>query len=274
MLGLTLVRSTLHKGLRSLAGSILVIMFLASCVSNKKYVYLQKDDLKVPLDYNKPVRTYQTMETSYLLQPNDLISVRFESLTPDEFDFLSNGKEGQQQTNLTPNNALILGELIDKEGYIKFPVIGKFHAAGLSIFQAQDSLQKVAEIFLDSPIVRVRLLNFRFTVLGEVTKEGTIVLNNNNVTILEALGWAGGLGELADKSKIKLLRQNNGITEVHYVNLLDESFINSPIYFCHQNDILIVPPLRQRPFRKYFGQNFALVASAVSILLLSINLSK
>ncbi|MEX1241462.1 MAG: polysaccharide biosynthesis/export family protein [Cyclobacteriaceae bacterium] len=251
-----------------------VLIFLGSCVSNKKVVLLQNRDVNTKgLPKDSIVRTYAIDTFNYKIQPNDILSVRFQSLTPEEFDFFA--PENLQQVGLNlAQGGYVMGELVDEEGQIPFPVLGKVKVEGLTVFEIQDMLQSIADDYLESPIVKVRLLNFRVTVLGEVAKEGTVTLLNNRVSMLEALGMAGGLGELADRGNIKLIRQKGGQTEIQYLNLLDENFFNSPYYYVYQNDVLIVPPLPQRPFRRYFGTNLSLVVSTISLLLLAINLTR
>ena len=253
------------------------VLLLFSCVPNRKILFLQKKgelDKKAQAN-DTTVRDYTIEDFSYKVQTHDIISVRYQSLTAKQFDFL----EGQAQQNISANlgaigGALLIGDLVDERGEIPVPVVGKIKVAGLTVFQIQDTLQLLANRYLEGPIVKVRLLNYRITILGEVNKESAITLGNNRVSIMEAIGLAGGLTDLADRSSIKVIRQTNTKAEVHYVNLLEEDFMKSPYYYVRQNDLIIVPPLRQRPFRKYFSQNLSLFLSAVSVVLLVVTLTR
>lgn len=255
------------------------LFVLSACVTNKKFVYLQKDDVNPSngeLIKDTVVREYDVRPYEYKIQPNDLISVQFESLTSEEYDFLNlrQGANNMGGSITQGGSALLIGELVDNEGMISFPFLGKVKVSGMSVFLAQDTLQLIANKYLESPIVKVRLLNYRVTLLGEVNKEGTVTFTNNRVNMLEAIGLAGGLTDLADKANIKLIRQIDGRTEIAYINLLDENFIGSPYYYVHQNDVLITGALKQRPYRKYFSQNLSLVLSSLTLLLLAVSLQQ
>lgn len=252
-----------------------LILVFFSCVPNRKIIYLQKK--KGGETKNQPhdsvVRSYKLGDFDYRLQMNDIILVRYQSLTEEDFDV----QPGQTQTaggGAVSIGALSRGELVDDHGEIPMQVVGKVKVSGLTVFQAQDTLQKLANRFLESTIVKVRLLNYRATILGQVVQEGTITFQENRVSLLEAIGLAGGLSDLADRSNIKIVRQVNSKTEVSYVNLLEEDFMKSPYYYVHQNDLIIVPPLKQRPLKMYFSQNVSIFLSAVSLVVLVLTLSR
>ncbi len=250
----------------------LLSAIISSCVTNKKVQYAQKNDVnKKDLPKDSVLRSYQPAPFDYKIQPNDALYIRFASLTTEEFDFFK--EANALASGGGARNYAVTSELVDPDGNILFPVVGKVKVSGLTVFEIQDLLQKTADQYLDSPVVKVRLVNFRFTVLGEVIAEGTTTTFNNRINILEAIGLAGGLGELADRSNIKIIRQRDGVTEVGYIDLLSEDIIQSPYYYMNQNDVLIIPPLKQRPFRKYFGQNLSLFVSSLSLLLLVITVS-
>lgn len=249
-------------------------ILFSACVSNRKFTYLQKGDVnKTDLPKDSVVRNYTVNEFDYKIQPQDILSVRFESLTPREYDFFV--QEGNQQNmSIMAGGALIMGELVDEKGEIPLPVVGKVKVAGLNVFEIQDMLQTIAVQYMESPVVKVRLINFRITILGEVNREASLNLGNNRVTMMEAIGFSGGLTDIADKQNVKLIRQKGGKLEIVYLNLLDEQFITSPYYYVHQNDVLVVPSLRQRPYRRYLGQNLGLIISSVSLILLIYNLTQ
>ncbi len=260
---------------------ILILLLLISCVGCvpiNKLVYLQKDDLKkrdFPRD--SVLRSHALIFNEYKIQPLDMLTINFETLSDesDQFDFLSklNPRMGSNMPNGGQGNVQN-GIFVNTDGEIEYAVLGKIKLAGLTIFQAQEKIREVASKYMPDVIVRVRMLNFRFTVLGEVNGEKTLTSMNPRVTMMEAIGMAGGLSELADRKTIKVIRQKGTITEVHYINLLDEKFIESPYFYVQQNDLIIVPPLKQRTFRRYFTTNLAIVTTAISFGLLIYTLTK
>jgi polysaccharide export outer membrane protein len=253
---------------------LLLLFAAASCISNRQYTLLQKGDVnRKALRTDTTVRAYYIDSFYYKIQPNDILSISFESRASKEWDVFNTRHVGNLGL-MQAGNPLLAGELVDERGEISLPVLGKVPVAGLSVFQIQNKLQTLADRFVESPIVKVRLLNFRITVLGEVKSSGAFTLMNNRVNMLEAIALAGGFSDLADRESVKLIRQNGMVIQVQYLNLLDEKFIESPYFYVHQGDILLVPPLRQRPFRTYFGPNLALLVSVVSVALLTYNIVK
>ncbi len=142
---------------------LLLVLLGTSCVTNKKYQMLQKDDVnKSMLPDDSVMRDYAVTNFEYHIQSNDILSVRFESLTSKEYDFLTRTIDPAAQ-NAFVGGALLLGDLVDENGEIPFPVVGKVKVAGLSVFEAQEHLQKIANQYLEAPVVKVRLLYYRIT---------------------------------------------------------------------------------------------------------------
>lgn len=247
-----------------------VALMLGSCVPNRKLVYLQNDDVKkrdLPVD--TIVRKHDLKIAEYTIQPLDLLYIRIESLTAEDYDFISKLYPlSQSGTASATGNQSINGFLVDNKGFIEFPAVGKVEFGGLTVFEAEQRLQTVFAPFLKNPVVRVRLLNFRFTVLGEVTQEGQIISQNTRVTILEAIGMSGGLTDMADRSKVKIVRQAGSESQIFYVNLLDENMLAYENLYVKQNDLIVVPALRQRPYQTYFSSNLGIFLSLASVLLL------
>ncbi|MEQ8924237.1 MAG: polysaccharide biosynthesis/export family protein [Fulvivirga sp.] len=252
-------------------GLLIITGIISSCVSNKKITFLQ-----VPTEFDEEfeldtvLRDYSQSYKLYKIQSEDILSVSIKSITDDEYNIFKENQNLNQQGNL--NAAALNGYLVDDNGEIEFPVVGKVKVAGRTISEIEELIHINVNPYLTNPAVRVRLLNFRVTILGEVNSEGVVDIFNNQASIFEVIGRAGGLTDLAKRNEIKLIRKEGEHVGVSYINLLDENLIKSPYYYLQNNDILIVEPLKQRPFRKYFGPNLALIISSISVLLLTFNL--
>lgn len=263
--------------LRNIGYLLLVLALLASCVPNKKVLYLQKGDVnKNIVEKDTVVRKHEMVINEYKIQPLDMLNIQFETLSEDNnaFDFLDKlapqAMGGGGQGNVLALN----GIFVNPEGYVAYPVLGKIKVAGLTIFEAEREIGKVAAQYVPDVVVRVRMLNFRFTIMGEVIAgERVLIANNPRLTIMEAIGLAGGLSDLADRSNVKIVRQKGEVAEIVYVNLLEEEFIESPYFYVQQNDVIIVPPLKQRPFRRYFVQNLGILSTTISFAALIITLA-
>ncbi len=262
--------------IRKLLLATLFAITIFSCVPNKKILYLQEEtDLYGPAPKDSVLRVYNIDDYEYHLQHEDALSIQISTLTPKEYDFFSQGlpQSSGNTSNSRQGSGAIYGYLIDKNGEIEFPVVGKVKFAGLTIYEAENMVQEMAKEYLEEPVAKVRLLNFRYTVVGETGDGGeTVTTYNNRLSMMEAIGLAGGFGELADLQNVKVIRQHENMAEIHYVNLLEEGFISSPYYYVHPNDIIVVPPLKQRTFRRYFGQNLGLIVSSLSLFILVLNL--
>lgn len=254
--------------IRNITLFILLAILFASCVGNKRLVYLQKDDLHENQPKDTVLREYDLTYHDYKIQPQDILSVQFKSITEEDFDIFSEfGMGGGSLGGGGAGMVALRGELVDPNGQIGFPVVGKIKVQGMTVFEVQDTLQSIAAQYVEDPVVKVRLLNYRFTVLGEVNGEGVVTTQNTRITFMEAIGMAGGLTELASRDNVKVIRQKGDKAEIFYVNLLEEEFLESEKFYVYQNDIIIVPPLQQRPIRRYYSQNLSLLLSSVSAVL-------
>ena len=249
-----------------------LISFSTACVTNKQATYFQNNDLyQENVKEDSIYRTYKRAAFDYKLQPFDVLSLKFTSLTSEELNIF---KREQSETTMQGQGdaVLLAGYMIDKDGNLFFPVVGAVNVAGLTLNQVQDRLTAMASEYLEDPVVEVKILNYRFTILGEVNNEGTHTTFNYAISIPEALGLSGGLTDLGDRDNIKIIRKSGNTTEVLYVNLLQENFFGQENIFIHPNDIIVVPPLKQRPFRNYFSQNLSVFTSSLSVFLVGMNL--
>ena len=201
--------------MRKLIALSIIAFAVISCVPNRKLAYLQYGN-----EYREPetivrdslIRKYETGEFAYRLQPNDLLDIKISTMTPLVYNPFTDADRSLipgQQTNNT-NDPLrqvqSTGYYVEPDGTLNLPIIGKIMVNGYSIGQAEDTLEAHVAKYLERPVVRIKVQNFRFTVMGEVTNESTITTGENYLTLLQAVALAGGPSEFGDMSRVKVLR--------------------------------------------------------------------
>jgi len=226
-----IVRSIINKMLLVLAFGV----FLASCASVEKARYFNDT---YPSQYPLVDENLDP-----IIQKADILGITISSLNPDAntiFNINNTTPAGYFSTN---SNAMSpVGYLVDPEGVITFPMLGRLQAAGLTKQQFTDSLTLAlsSRKLLVDPIVNVRILNFRVTVLGEVGRPQVVSVANERISLLEAIGMAGDLTLTARRENVLLIREEGNKKVTRRINLNDESLFRSPYYFLKNNDIIYV----------------------------------
>ena len=149
---------------------------------------------------------------------------------------------------------------------IFLPVIGKLHVAGLTLDEAREMIQKRASNVFNNVTVECKLLSFKFTVIGEVKAPGTYVNYNNYLTVLEAIGRAGGIGDYGRRDKVLVVRSDNGGTKTYNISLQSKELLSSEAYFLLPNDVVIVEPQRKKIFNLNLSTYSFIVTSVTSAI--------
>lgn len=146
----------------------------------------------------------------------------------------------QQRNNVDP---VTQGYLVDARGYIEYPNLGEIYVKGLTRGELKDKLEDLLIQYVENPVVKVRFLNFQIFVQGEVGRPGVFQFQDENVTILEAISYAGDFTDFANREKVLVIRERNGQREYAELNLLSTEIYDSPFLYLEQNDVIYVEPL-------------------------------
>lgn len=154
--------------------------------------------------------------------------------------------------------------VIDNNGQVDLPVIGKVAVSGLTVREAEEKLKAAATDYLKSPRISVKLLSFNYTVIGEVEKQGSFNATEPRVNILEAIGQAGGLTENANRASVRIIRNENDTARIYRVNLLEDNTLLSPNYYLKPNDVVLIDPLKSNAVRQNRTATIGLIISVIS----------
>jgi polysaccharide export outer membrane protein len=146
----------------------------------------------------------------------------------------------------TGGNDAQVNFLVDREGYIEMPGIGSIKLSGLTVIEARDSIRNRLKPYIKDPVVIVRYGQFRFTVLGEVRAPGTFNLSEERISLLEAIGMAGDLTNYANRSKVMVIREEEGLRSYGILNLQSTEIFRSPYFYLRPNDVIYIEPTKDK----------------------------
>lgn len=249
---------------------LFVAVLLASCVPQKKIKYLQKLQAKDTTSFSANNRN-----ANYQIQVKDNLYIRVFALDEKAFLFF-NKQSGTGSYNDFANDASIYlnSYSVNSEGNIDFPIVGKVFVRDLTVDQVKTILQQLIGEYLKETTVVVKMVNFRVTMVGEIMRPGEFTIYKDDLNLFEAISLAGDMTEFANRTKVTLIRQINGGSQVHYLDLTSETILSSPYYYLQPNDIVYISPLGYK--RWGLGSTFpwAIVLSSITTALLLINYIK
>ncbi len=242
--------------------SIFAIAVLSSCASKKDIVYFQDEPLSETSQIDNSFQlTYKT---------NDILTIDVSSIEPAAvmpFNLAPVSYANSTSTNLNANgNVLRQTYLVDSEGNIEFPVLGTIHIAGMTRAEATEMLKEQLREYVKDAIVNIRLINFTVTVLGEVNRPGTYTVQDERISLSEALGLAGDLTIYGKRDNVFLIREINGEKKYAKFDLTTINVVNNPVYYLSQNDVVYVEPNGSRVRQASYNQTTPVIISAIATL--------
>jgi len=258
-----------------------LVVFATSCISNKRITYLQNlpDNTPIELDEFIP---FAEVDYEYILQPFDIVEIDFATSDPELIEAFSfqysqsvGGMGGSGGGGSGSDPLYFRGYSIDQKGDVEVPKLGKINIAGLSEEKAKEKVQvEINKFFKEEIYVKLRIAGIRYTTLGEFNSVGVSVIYKNRATIFDALANSGETTLLGKKNKLFIIRQYDGGTKIHQINLNDRALLASPFYFIQPNDILYLEPMNIRQFGNAdnLTSSLALFAGLLASALLIINL--
>lgn len=248
--------------MKYLSLTILLLLIFSSCSTKNQLVYLKDSDkngMNAQIDFTAIKNT---------IEVGDILKIDVQTIVPEAaipYNKITTYNVSSQNLDVLK----LEGYLVDNSNMINYPVLGKISVDGLDENELESVITQLLleGNHLTNPTVKVRRVNSKFTVLGEVSRPGTYSYYDKNLNLFQALGYAGDLTIDGKRKGIKLVREENGIRKVHSIELTKADLLNSPYYYIKNNDVIIVNPSFSKVKSAGFIGSPASVASIASLLL-------
>ena len=231
---------TLFKMMKNLIYYLILLLTMFSCKPKENMVYMEKEKNIAESKINQAVFYGAHIQSGDVL---DIKVTAFDENAVRPFNLYSmNNSTSPGQMNGQTAQLAPQGYLVDNEGFIYFPVLGKLYIKGMTLAQLRADLEKRLLTYLAEPLVSIKQLNFNITVLGEVKKPGQYTNPSDKITVLQALGLAGDMTDYGNRTNVKLIREEEGVSKTYVIDFTDKNITSSPYYYMQQNDVLYVEP--------------------------------
>lgn len=231
-----------------------------SCATKKEIIYFQDAET---LNDKLSEQSFEP-----IIENNDILYVAISSM--DEAVLTPFKRNTGLEGNVANSNAGLQGYLVNVDGSINFPVIGNIPVAGKTRGQVKEQLKAELSEYITDVVVDVRIMNFKITVIGEVNAPGVYTIDDERVTLPQALGLAGDLSEDGKRENIMVIREIDGKQQVAHVDLTKTDFFSSPYYFLKQNDVIYVEPSLKGVKKSGFIPDIPALLSLFTIVLSSV----
>src|SRR5690606_22980704 len=231
---------------------VLGLAFLTSWASREDIVYFQ----------GTPGETFAA-NYSPTLQPDDQLVITVSGMAIEAtkpFILTNYYYQSQDETRR-------LTYLIDENGEIDYPILGKIKLSGLSRIEAMELLKQKLSEYIIGPGVNIEIVNFKVTVLGEVNRPGTFQVDNERITVLEALGLAGDLTINGVRKNVMVIRETPEKKEFYHLDLTSGDIVNSPVYYLKQNDVVYVEPNKAQINSSTYSRNTSIIISVAGLII-------
>jgi polysaccharide export outer membrane protein len=242
--------------MKKISPFLLIILMVSGCTSTKQLSYLDN----LPETAEPQYFLYEIPD--YKVQYRDILYIDVKVLSPE--GKIENVLQGN--TNISMNylqnesSQYLIGYNVDKEGNILLPVIGKISVGGKILKDIRIIVQEKIDSVFNHAFVDVKLLSFKFTVLGEARNPGTFINYNDYLTVLEAIGRAGGIGDYGRRDRVLVVRSSPSGPVTYRIDLQDKAILSSEAYFLMPNDVVIIEPEKH----KIFNMNLPTISFALS----------
>jgi len=232
----------------------IVFSLFTSCASKKNIVYFQGtlNEIEQMAEFYSPK-----------IQPDDMLVI---TVSARDFEATKLFNQINYYYN-QQNDQRVQTYLVDQEGYVEYPVLGKVKLGGMTRTEAMSHMRGLISDYIVDPGVAITITNFRITVLGEVSKPNVFILDNEKITIIEAIGLAGDLTINGVRNNIKVIREADGKKEMHIVDLTSSNVLNSPVYYLKQNDIVYVEPNNAQVQSSTYSRNTSVIISVAGLII-------